>query len=548
MDGSQDGSLEVVAPTAARSGVAGWLHGVLEFLDAVEDRAATAPSEFTTLLSLRPEPTGTHLRLLELVERLNDPTRSPLLAAPGLRFARLAVLKNVELRHGLPFGPLVVYFRHDGDREDFLHGLLTAAGPALAELLSHCTDYQGAQHVDAAVKLLLAGYVDTRPHPVTRALETFRTLRRTPFARPFAAAGGRPLEVEYGFALQQPFESPVPNESGWVKLAADLTRARSRHNTRLARASNPAAVALRAVHAKHHGLLEATFVVRPDLPAELQTGMFRPNARHHAWIRVSNMSDRVQKDDAPDARGLAIKLEGASAYGTPLSRTLHEAEFATEDCQDFMLANHPTFFVKDVRDYTLLRAFVARRDVAALALFAARRLPEAGMLLRTLGKRVDHALAIEYHSMTAAALGDARAVKYCVRPLPPQAAGAPRCLFGRAANHLRDSLRASLDAHSGTALQLEFCVVFPKDGAPLPVEDARVDWSAFSRCIPVATIEIECQDPCSPARMREAETLAFSPWNSLAEHRPLGSLSRARLAVYRASAGERAALNRALAP
>ena len=69
-----------------------------------------------------------------------------------------------------------------------------------------------------------------------------------------------------------------------------------------------------------------------------------------------------------------------------------------------------------------------------------------------------------------------------------------------------------------------------------PIEDASVDWptdeSAYRT---VATIRIPAQDAYSPARQEYFdERMTFRPANSLAAHKPLGSVMRARLQVYRA--------------
>jgi hypothetical protein len=52
------------------------------------------------------------------------------------------------------------------------------------------------------------------------------------------------------------------------------------------------------------------------------------------------------------------------------------------------------------------------------------------------------------------------------------------------------------------------------------------------------------QDVDSPegrALAEECEAMAFSPWNALAEHRPMGGINRLRQAVYLASQAKRAA-------
>jgi hypothetical protein len=91
----------------------------------------------------------------------------------------------------------------------------------------------------------------------------------------------------------------------------------------------------------------------------------------------------------------------------------------------------------------------------------------------------------------------------------------------------------------------EFRVQIQTDPVAMPVEDVSVVWDeAVSRPIPVATLTIGMQDVDSPEGMalaEECETMAFSPWNALAEHRPMGGINRLRQAVYLASQAKRAA-------
>jgi hypothetical protein len=79
----------------------------------------------------------------------------------------------------------------------------------------------------------------------------------------------------------------------------------------------------------------------------------------------------------------------------------------------------------------------------------------------------------------------------------------------------------------------------------MPVEDVSVEWDeAVSRPIPVATLTIGVQDVDSSegrALAEACETMAFSPWNALAGHRPMGGINRLRQAVYLASQAKRAA-------
>ncbi len=76
-------------------------------------------------------------------------------------------------------------------------------------------------------------------------------------------------------------------------------------------------------------------------------------------------------------------------------------------------------------------------------------------------------------------------------------------------------------------------VQFQTDPVRMPIENPMVPWSPeLSPYRRVATIKILRQEFDSPAQMQFAENLSFSPWRTLPEHRPLGSVNRARLHVY----------------
>lgn len=67
----------------------------------------------------------------------------------------------------------------------------------------------------------------------------------------------------------------------------------------------------------------------------------------------------------------------------------------------------------------------------------------------------------------------------------------------------------------------------------MPIEDPSVEWSVMrSPPIVLARIEIPMQDFSSRERSEQCENLTFNPWRALAEHRPLGGISRARRAIY----------------
>ena len=74
------------------------------------------------------------------------------------------------------------------------------------------------------------------------------------------------------------------------------------------------------------------------------------------------------------------------------------------------------------------------------------------------------------------------------------------------------------------------------DAERQPIEDASVDWPvSVSPYRTVATLRLPRQDAYAPDRVRYFdEVMTFRPAHSLAAHRPLGSVMRARLQVFRA--------------
>jgi len=93
-------------------------------------------------------------------------------------------------------------------------------------------------------------------------------------------------------------------------------------------------------------------------------------------------------------------------------------------------------------------------------------------------------------------------------------------------------------------VRLPFLVQRRTDPASMPIEDATVEWSeARAPLVRVATITIPVQRFDSPQQMALAERIAYTPWHTLPEHRPLGSVNRTRRTVYQAVSRLRHDLN-----
>lgn len=487
-----------------------WWKHVSRRWDAFENQAF-APVAFTATLPLLPLADEKRLELLEKVAELNEPN-SPLMTTPGLCRLRLSLRSAAQ---ETPYGALVLECTHQRDREDLLYEWFGAHEGVLDAVLQHCRDYPGSDLPDACVRQLMRAARDRKVKSNDRCV---------------------PIPLDAQPPLHD-FEDEVEDERTWLERSALAMRTSAGKRTREARRKDPHAIAKRGVHPKHHGLLRAKFTVDANLNAKYKYGVFQPGAKYDAWIRLSNMSPVEQPDAKRDARGLAIKLEGV-----PQGHEVPEWQVGPSSGQDFLLASHPVFIFKDVRDYTLIQQLnAANRRVRKIAFLGRRLFPEVWTLTRALRGRIDHPLNLEYHSMIPYALGP-RAVKYLVRPVAqletPPLGKTP------SPDYLRERLQQTLDGKH--AVKLEFCLVVPKT-TPRSIEDARVNWTRRdSSIVPVATIEIPPQDFSEPERMKCAESVEFSPWHTLRVHRPLGSLSRARLAVYRESAKQRRQANERL--
>ncbi len=151
------------------------------------------------------------------------------------------------------------------------------------------------------------------------------------------------------------------------------------------------------------------------------------------------------------------------------------------------------------------------------------------------GHPFSHPLPDGYFSQAPVRYGDYVAK---LAAIPASIASAPRCATGRsirtrtrtASATPRSRISASTTPSTTCASQLW------ADAETQPIEDASVEWPVSdSPYRTVATIRIPAQDAYSAARVRYFdEVMTFRPAHSLAAHRPLGSVMRARLQVYKA--------------
>ena len=297
----------------------------------------------------------------------------------------------------------------------------------------------------------------------------------------------------------------------------------------------------RGAHAKPHACVRAYFDVQPDLDAEFRYGIFaEPGRRYKTWVRFSNgrFNLKASQDYKNDARGMALKL--LDIDGEPLERSA--ANGAT---QDFLMANTPVFFVRNMPDYNI---FIANPESLNDLFFPSWnpfkwRIRELFAGKRVMSPPPASVLDPVYFSITPYKLGPHN-IKFAARPCNARAAEAAHIDEHTSADFLREQLQQELsDASACFLFQVQ--VQRTAQGS-MPLDDATGVWSEQeSPYVPLATLSIPRQDFSGEEQARFCENLSYAPWHALPEHRPLGQLNRLRRHAYPASSGYRHAQNQA---
>jgi len=294
----------------------------------------------------------------------------------------------------------------------------------------------------------------------------------------------------------------------------------------------------RQQHARHHGCVKGEFIVEANLPEKIRFGIFKQPKRYTAWIRFSNASGNAQQPDSKaDVRGMAIKLTGVEG------EKLLAGETKT---QDFVMINHPVFFIRNLQDYVeLFNAVQEAKGKPPLKFFFPGlnpykwRLHELMISRSMRSKKVDSPLATQYWSTTPFKLGPA-AIKFFAKPSLDETLASP---VSRSDNYLQEIMVKHLETREAC---FNFFVQFQTDPYKMPVEDPSIEWDEqLSPPLKVATIRISPQVFNTPEQMKFCEDLSYTPWHSLPDHRPLGGINRARRQVYEAISRVRHELNNA---
>ena len=296
--------------------------------------------------------------------------------------------------------------------------------------------------------------------------------------------------------------------------------------------------AVRASHAKSTACVIGELVVPTDLPPELAQGLFAKGGTYKVALRFAqgpgeNLGDRVSTH-----RGMAIKVFGVEGEKLPG----HDAP-----TQDFVFASGTTFpagtaagFLSQAKKIGMTTSMP--EGVKSAASSIARNINKVlnavtggpSPTLDFYGHPFSHPLDDYYFSQCPIRYGD-----YVAKLGAFPVAAEQRALDDwqldphQDEDGFRHAAIAYFDRHDAV---FELRAQLWANAETQPIEDTSVEWPAQdSEYRTIATIRLPRQAAYGPERVRYFdEVMTFRPAHSLAVHRPLGGVMRARMQVYQA--------------
>lgn len=289
----------------------------------------------------------------------------------------------------------------------------------------------------------------------------------------------------------------------------------------------------RGFHAKSHACLRGNLILDSHRPADTRKGLFADGTDSYKfWGRFSNGVGWHQGDNAPDVRGLSLKVLGVPGV-----------KFMTDEkeTQDFVMINSPVGFGADAREFMDFAQANSRHGGLAGQAASGGYATTHPRVFTAVHNGIKSTLAgipslslIQYWGGTPYRLGADRAMKYTVKPEP--CAKFPNAAKSSKSKSSETKFRDDLYARSEKGFCMSLSVQFQDDAQTTPIEDASIEWK--TPFVKVATLEFFPQKLSADEKAASeamCDKMSFNPWHSIEDHRPLGNQNRARRWVYDSS-------------
>jgi len=317
-----------------------------------------------------------------------------------------------------------------------------------------------------------------------------------------------------GFQLAE--ERLQPNEE------EDIQAIINAFNAQMRRLWNPGYFE-RGGNTKTHGLVRAEFIVRDDLPEHMRRGIFAQPRTYKAWVRYSGPGPLWQPDiEDVGFLSMAIKLMGVEG-----PKLMDDEKWT----QDLFGTSAPTFVTPDVRRNAQLQQWSYKNAPVFYFFDLLHGTHVLDAMMNSLWTKTQISpLEDQYFSTVPYLLGEGQAMKYSFHSRLKRRTPIPNLPGRPPDNYLRDAMVATLARQD---VEFDVCLQLQTDPFLMPIENAAVYWPPrLSPRVPAAVVRIPRQTFDSPEQLAFARVLTYNPWHCIAEHRPLGNVSRARQRMY----------------
>jgi hypothetical protein len=299
----------------------------------------------------------------------------------------------------------------------------------------------------------------------------------------------------------------------------------------------------RTFHFPTIGCVEATLDVLPNLPTAMQKGIFKAGASYPTLVRFSGFDQETQNVAGGDTKGLAMKINVPGPKLLP--------GFEDDNHMDIVFNAFPVFTFDNETSFAagvMARTALCGGGDKCRSRFG-QFYPAAGVRSATEHKNntVDSVLMMPFYAISPYKFGadplPSPAVKY--RLYPCGGVNPPINYTGATPDYLTVDMTSRL---AGRAYCFYFQIQLQRDPCAQPINDFAVEWLETDTPyitiavlnIPSQTVQTDNNSTCKHNTM--------NAWRVPAEHRPLGSLNRARLFAMMNSHNQRLSLDNVIEP